>query len=46
MSDVILIVGAGPGMGAAIGRRFAREGFKVALAGRTLSKGGRTLRRT
>lgn len=38
MSDVILIVGAGPGMGAAIGRRFAREGFKVALAGRTLSK--------
>jgi NAD(P)-dependent dehydrogenase (short-subunit alcohol dehydrogenase family) len=38
MSDVILIVGAGPGMGAAVGRRFAREGFKVALAGRTLSK--------
>lgn len=38
MSDVILIVGAGPGMGAAIGRRFAREGFKVALAARTREK--------
>lgn len=38
MADVILIVGAGPGMGAAIGRRFAREGFKVAMAGRTLKK--------
>jgi NAD(P)-dependent dehydrogenase (short-subunit alcohol dehydrogenase family) len=38
MSDVILIVGAGPGMGAAVGRRFAREGFKVALAARSLDK--------
>lgn len=38
MADVILIVGAGPGMGAAIGRRFAREGFKIAMAGRTLAK--------
>lgn len=38
MSDVILIVGAGPGLGASIGRRFAKEGFRVAVASRTQSK--------
>lgn len=38
MSDVILIVGAGPGLGASIGRRFAAESFKVALASRSREK--------
>ena len=38
MSNVILIVGAGPGLGASIGRRFAREGFKVAVASRSKDK--------
>ena len=38
MSDVILIVGAGPGLGASIGRCFAAEGFKVAVASRTQAK--------
>ncbi|WP_431278504.1 SDR family NAD(P)-dependent oxidoreductase [Leifsonia poae] len=30
----ILIIGAGPGLGAAVARRFARERFRVTLAGR------------
>jgi NAD(P)-dependent dehydrogenase (short-subunit alcohol dehydrogenase family) len=34
----IAIVGAGPGLGLAIARRFGREGFKVALISRTQSK--------
>jgi NADP-dependent 3-hydroxy acid dehydrogenase YdfG len=34
----IAIVGAGPGLGQAIARRFGREGFKVALIARTKSK--------
>lgn len=38
MSNVILIVGAGPGLGASIGRRFAKEGFSVAVASRTREK--------
>lgn len=38
MSNVILVVGAGPGLGASVGRRFAREGFKVALASRSREK--------
>lgn len=38
MTDVILIVGAGPGLGASIGRRFAAAGFKVALASRSREK--------
>jgi len=38
MSDVILIVGAGPGLGASIGRRFGAEGYKVALASRSQEK--------
>ena len=31
----IAIVGAGPGLGAAVARRFGREGFRVALISRT-----------
>jgi NAD(P)-dependent dehydrogenase (short-subunit alcohol dehydrogenase family) len=38
MPNVLLIVGAGPGLGTSIGRRFAAEGFKVAVASRTQSK--------
>lgn len=38
MTDTILIVGAGPGLGAAIGRRFQREGFNIALASRSQDK--------
>ena len=34
----IAIVGAGPGLGLAIARRFGREGFRVALISRTRSK--------
>jgi NAD(P)-dependent dehydrogenase (short-subunit alcohol dehydrogenase family) len=34
----IAIVGAGPGLGLAIARRFGREGFRVALVSRTQSK--------
>jgi len=35
-SRVLVVVGAGPGIGAAVGARFAREGFKVALLARKL----------
>lgn len=38
MSNVILIVGAGLGLGASVGRRFAKEGFKVAVASRSQAK--------
>jgi NAD(P)-dependent dehydrogenase (short-subunit alcohol dehydrogenase family) len=34
MAECAIIVGAGPGLGAALGRRFAREGFSVALLAR------------
>lgn len=34
MSNVIAIVGVGPGLGASIARRFAREGFAVGLLAR------------
>ena len=34
--DIALIVGVGPGLGAALGRRFAKAGAKVALAARRL----------
>jgi len=34
MSRVIAIFGAGPGLGASIARRFAAEGFRVALVAR------------
>jgi len=35
---VIAIIGAGPGLGAAVARRFGREGFAVALIARDRSK--------
>ena len=35
---VIAIIGAGPGLGAAVARRFGREGFAVALVSRNRSK--------
>ncbi|MFF0909929.1 SDR family NAD(P)-dependent oxidoreductase [Microbacterium enclense] len=35
---VIAIIGAGPGLGAAVARRFGREGFSVALIARDLAK--------
>lgn len=35
LTRTIVVVGAGPGLGAAIARRFAREGFRVALVART-----------
>jgi NAD(P)-dependent dehydrogenase (short-subunit alcohol dehydrogenase family) len=36
--SVIAIIGAGPGLGAAVARRFGREGFSIALISRTQSK--------
>ncbi|MFT4295158.1 MAG: SDR family NAD(P)-dependent oxidoreductase [Micropruina sp.] len=36
--SVIAIIGAGPGLGAATARRFAREGFSLALISRTPEK--------
>ena len=38
MSDTAVIVGAGPGLGAALARRFARAGMKVAVARRDAGK--------
>lgn len=35
---VIAIIGAGPGLGRSIARRFGREGFTVALISRTAPK--------
>ena len=32
-NPVIVVVGAGPGMGASVARRFARDGFDVSLVG-------------
>lgn len=34
MSKVIAVFGAGPGLGVSVARRFAREGFRVALVAR------------
>jgi len=34
MSKIALVIGAGPGLGAAVARRFAREGFSVGVAAR------------
>ena len=36
--QVALIVGVGPGLGSALGRRFARAGMNVALAARNGAK--------
>ncbi|MGV8877213.1 MAG: SDR family NAD(P)-dependent oxidoreductase [Rhodoglobus sp.] len=36
--SVIAIIGAGPGLGAAVARRFGREGFAIALISRDQSK--------
>ena len=38
MSDTAVIVGAGPGLGAALARRFARAGMKVAVARRSADR--------
>jgi NADP-dependent 3-hydroxy acid dehydrogenase YdfG len=38
MSRTIAVFGAGSGLGLATARRFAREGFRVALVGRTQAK--------
>jgi len=38
MTETVLIVGAGPGLSAAVARRFARDGAKVALAARITDK--------
>lgn len=38
MSKIIVITGAGVGLGRALGRRFANDGDRVVLVGRTLSK--------
>ena len=38
MADVAFITGAGQGIGEAIAKRLADDGFKVAVVGRTLSK--------
>jgi NAD(P)-dependent dehydrogenase (short-subunit alcohol dehydrogenase family) len=35
----ILLIGAGPGVGAAIARRFGREGFRATLISRSEGKG-------
>ncbi|KND37998.1 SDR family NAD(P)-dependent oxidoreductase, partial [Streptomyces stelliscabiei] len=35
---VIAVIGAGPGLGLSIARRFGREGFQVALVSRTQDK--------
>ncbi|MFI1359630.1 SDR family NAD(P)-dependent oxidoreductase [Streptomyces sp. NPDC020898] len=38
MTTTIAIIGAGPGLGAAVARRFGREGFDVALVSRSLER--------
>lgn len=38
MSDVVVVIGAGPGIGLAVARRFGREGMKVALLSRRLAE--------
>ena len=38
-SRVVLVLGAGPNLGQAVGTAFAANGYKVALASRTLSAG-------
>jgi NAD(P)-dependent dehydrogenase (short-subunit alcohol dehydrogenase family) len=38
-NPILLIIGAGPNVGAAVANKFAGEGYKVALAARSLSDG-------
>lgn len=38
MANTIAIIGAGPGVGLAIAKRFGKEGFQVALLGRSMEK--------
>jgi len=38
MSKTIAVFGAGPGMGRSVGRRFGREGFRVALVARNQAR--------
>jgi len=38
MAEVLLVVAAGPGLGAAVARRFARDGFGVGLLARSADK--------
>ena len=44
--EVALIVGAGPGLSASLGRLFKKEGMKVALAARDTNKLGGLVRET
>ena len=44
MSQVAIVIGAGPGLGAAAARRFAREGFTVGLVSRKAETMAPTLR--
>ena len=37
-SGILTIVGAGPGVGAAVSRRFGREGYRVGLVARNCAK--------
>ena len=38
-SDVILILGAGPHLGSGVARKFAANGYRVAVASRSISDG-------
>src|SRR3954449_5253317 len=38
MSRTVVVFGAGTGLGAAVARRFGREGYRVALVARTRSR--------
>ncbi len=38
-TPVLLVIGAGPNVGAAIAKKFASKGYKVALAARSFSEG-------